>query len=130
MASAMTRFSFDDRPSIRYRVHQANVSGGVKGRSRREKLRMLLEPGSERNDRWLRRTSAVLDGVEHVRSGVPDWAYDLAVASAQHQEVRSAYPSNRLRRAPMVLRHAMSGAYQKSARGYKDVLLDLVQPRG
>jgi glycosyltransferase involved in cell wall biosynthesis len=128
MASAMTRFSFDERPSIKYRVHQSNISGGVRGRSNRDKLRMLFEPGGDRNERWLERTQAVLDGIEHVRPNVPDWAYELAVASAHHQRVRSAYPRNRLARAPKVLRHATSGAYRRSARGYKDVLLDLVQP--
>lgn len=130
MASAMEAFAFDDRPSIRYRVHDANVSGGVKPRTRRDKLRMLMEPGGDRNARWLERTQMVLDGVEHVRDRVPDWAYQLALASAHHQRVRAGFPANRLVRAPRVLKHAATGAYGRSARGYKDVVLDLVQPIG
>lgn len=130
LASAMERFGYDERPSVLYRSHGANLSGGAATRTRADKLRMLLEPGGDRNERWHSRTAAVLAGVQSLGSDVPGWAYELAAASARHQEVRARFPVNRALRAPFVLRHAASGAYSRSARGYKDVLLDLVQPVG
>ena len=128
MAAAMTAFGFDDQPSIQYRVHGTNNSGGVQARTTMDKLRMLVVPGEGRNARLLDRADAVLDAIETLRSRVPDWVYDLAQASAEHQHARANFPRNRLRRAPKVLRHAATGAYGRSARGSKDVLLDLFQP--
>jgi Glycosyl transferase family 2 len=129
LAAAMMGFAIDDRPAIRYRVHRSNASGGVRRRTRLEKFRMLLEPGGERNATLLARTEAVLAGVEAIRDRVPDWAYDLAAGSAQHERVRTSYPTNRILRAGHVMREARTGAYERFARGRKDVLLDLVQPR-
>ncbi len=130
LAAATGGVALDERPGLRYRTHPANVSGGVRRRTAGEKLRMLREPGGDRNARLLARAGALVDGLDALRPHVQDWAYDLAVDNLRHEQARSRYPRNRLLRAPYVLRTAAGGAYDRLARGRKDVLLDLLQPAG
>ncbi|WP_196250750.1 glycosyltransferase [Cellulomonas sp. JZ18] len=130
LAAATGGVALDERPGLRYRTHPTNTSGGVRRRGVGEKLRMLREPGGERNARLLARAEALVAGLDAIRPHVQDWAYELAVDNLRHERVRSRYPRNRLLRAPHVLRTASGGAYDRLARGRKDVLLDLLQPIG
>jgi hypothetical protein len=130
MAAAMTRFLYDERQTIKYRVHASNTTGGVRQRSASEKWQMLFEHGAARNARLLARAEDVLEGVRALGDEVPSWVRQLAEESARHERTRAAYPHNRVRRLPHVIKEASSGAYARSARGNKDVLLDLLQPLG
>ncbi|WP_028047319.1 glycosyltransferase [Cellulomonas sp. URHE0023] len=120
--------ALDARPGLQYRVHQSNLGGGVHRRGLAEKTRMLFAPGSDRNRRLLAQSEMLMTGLQAVRPHVADWAFDLAQERLRHQRVRSGLPVNRLRRAPVVLREARTGAYGRVSRGRKDILLDLVQP--
>lgn len=128
LAGAMQGVALDERPGLRYRVHRANLSGGVRKRSPWEKLRMLRVPGARRNAVLLDRAQALVDGLDAVRPRVADWAYDLATENLRYQQARARFPRNRVLRAPHVIRQAGSGTYGRLGRGSKDVLLDLVQP--
>jgi len=130
LAGAMGGLVLEERPGLRYRTYPGNSSGGVRRRSRREKLAMLMAPGGRRNERLLARARALVDGLDAVRPLVADWAYELAQAKLRHETARAAYPRHRVARAPFVVREAALGAYSRFGRGRKDVLLDLVQPAG
>ena len=120
----------DVRPGLQYRVHRSNLGGGVRKRGLAEKARMLLAPGAERNRRRLAQSEALVAGLVAIRPHIADWTLDLAQEQLRHRRVRDGLPVNRIRRAPVVLREARTGAYGRVSRGRKDVLLDLVQPLG
>lgn len=128
LGAACGHLTFDDRPSIKYRMHTSNSSGGVRRRGAREKLAMLTKAGGERNEKLLLQSRSLLAGIDAMGGRIRPWARDLAAANLRHEEVRSRYPSNRVLRVPFVLREAATGRYGRLARGRKDVLLDLLQP--
>ncbi|MCU1570379.1 MAG: putative glycosyltransferase [Naasia sp.] len=128
LAAATGHLAFDDRPSIKYRMHGSNSSGGVRRRGRGEKLTMLMRPGGARNEKLLVQARSLMAGIDAMGDRVIPWARDLAAANLKHEEARSRFPKNRVLRAPFVLREATTGAYARLARGRKDVLLDLLQP--
>lgn len=129
LAAAAGHLGFDDRPTIQYRMHGSNSSGGVRRRGFREKLALLTKPAAARNDRLLVQAKSLVAGIDALGDRIPTWARELAKANLQHEQARSTFPRNRIVRAPFVLREAASRRYSTLGRGQKDVLQDLLQPK-
>lgn len=128
LSAAISGYSYDHRPSIQYRVHGKNESGGVRRRGLVEKFELLRVPGNERNQRLLARATNLAKAADDLGDAVAEDSKVLLRDSMAFQEWRVALPKNRLVRAPHVLRQARTDKYARFGRGRKDVLLDLVQP--
>ena len=126
VAASMGGLGFMPDPQLDYRQHSSNEAGV--GRSTGQRAGMLLQSGTSRNERLLRRARQLCEQLEALGPRVPPHRLALAEAKLAHERRRSRMPRNRLLRAAPVLSMAATGAYGRLARGRKDVLLDLVQP--
>ena len=128
VAAGMGRLSFLEEPLLQYRQHSSNKQG-VRRRSAREKAGMLLAVGNGRNERLQARAAVLVERLSGLGALVPPQNLTLANAKLRHESARARLPRNRFLRALPVLRAAGSGAYARFARGRKDIVLDLIQPR-
>jgi glycosyltransferase involved in cell wall biosynthesis len=128
IASALDSLGFLDESLVDYRQHGGNQIG-VHERDLREKLGMLFADGDERNHRMESRAQSLARQLKRLGPQVPERYKAMAFDKLAHELARQAFPTNRLLRAFRVAQEAHSGRYSNFARGRKDILLDLVQPR-
>jgi hypothetical protein len=128
IAAALGGIGFYPEPLVDYRQHAQNQIG-VQRRSLRRKLGMLLEEGTRRNKRQLSRAEVLVERIDALGDLVPDHNRELAMAKLRHESARVRMPANRALRVMPVLREFATGGYSQFARGRKDVLLDVMQPR-
>jgi hypothetical protein len=127
VAAGMGGLGFMADPQLDYRQHSSNKAGV--GRSTGQRAGMLLTSGTSRNARLVRRAEQLCEQLEELGPRVAPHRLALAEAKLAHERRRSRMPRNRLLRAAPVLSAAATGSYGRFARGRKDILLDLVQPR-
>lgn len=116
---------FMDEPLIDYRQHGGNQIGARK-LSLLGKVRRMLEPRRERNERLVLAFEALLERLE--RLPVSETVLRTAREKALHERVRNELPEGRLLRIAPIVREVRSGRYALSGRGWPDVARDLLQP--
>lgn len=108
-----------------YRQHGANEIGverlGIAG-----KVRRMLEPGAERNQRLLARAKQLAERISALSTTA---ARTAAVGEKlAHEQVRSGLGRRRLARVMPVIRELGTGRYRAFGRGAADAVRDLLQP--
>jgi glycosyltransferase involved in cell wall biosynthesis len=116
---------FDQRPLVRYRQHGANQIGAAR-------LSVSEAGGRLRESRrdFFARKAARNTALSDLVALAPSWFHtpekDVLVGKLEHDEWRSQLPPARLQRVLLVLSRSVSGHYGRFARGYLDVLRDLL----
>lgn len=113
-------------PLIDYRQHERNQVGATR-LSALGKVRRVLEPGVERNQRLLQRAMSLLDRFE-VMEAVPRERVEAVRDKLQHERVRHDLRPHRLSRIRSVVSELRSGRYARFGRGLPDAVRDLLQP--
>ncbi len=112
---------------IDYRQHDANQIG-VRRASFAVKLRRLVEPRGQRNERLLARAESLVDRVASREDAFSPSALAVAEAKLHHEQARSALPVWRVRRLIPIVRESVRGGYGAYGWGMQDALRDLLQP--
>jgi glycosyltransferase involved in cell wall biosynthesis len=116
---------FDERPLVRYRQHGGNQIGAAH-------LSVSEAGGRLRESRrdFFARKAARNTALSDLVALAPSWLHtpkkDVLVGKLEHDEWRSQLPPARLQRVLPVLSRSVSGHYGRFARGYLDVLRDLL----
>lgn len=125
IASSQRGLVFLDQPLIRYRQHGSNEIG-AKRTDFDEAATRLREPRSQFFARKLLRNQ----GIDRLVASAPSWlseeSKDLLRRKVAFDLWRSAVPQSRLHRVVPVLSAWARGHYGRFARGYLDVIRDLV----
>ena len=116
---------FDQRPLVRYRQHGANQIGAAR-LSVSEAGGRLRESRRDFFARKAARNTALSDRVALAPSWLHTPEKDALMGKLEHDEWRSQLPPARLQRVLPVLSRSVSGHYGRFARGYLDVLRDLL----
>jgi glycosyltransferase involved in cell wall biosynthesis len=116
---------FDQRSLVRYRQHGANQIGAAR-LSVSEAGGRLRENRQDFFDRKAARNTALSDLVALAPSWLHTPAKHALIGKLEHDEWRSQLPPARLQRVFPVLSRSVSGHYGRFARGYLDVLRDLL----
>lgn len=114
-------------PLVDYRQHGANQIGARKldWGTRWARLR---EPRTERNARLLVRAASLAERLEALGPLVAEQRLVDAREKLEHERIRSALPTSRLRRIPAVVAEWSTGRYRRHGLGVQDVVRDLLQP--
>ena len=116
---------FDQKSLVRYRQHGANQIGAAR-------LSVSEAGGRLRESRrdFFARKAARNTALSDLVALAPSWLHtpekDVLVGKLEHDEWRSQLPPARLQRVLPVLSRSVSGHYGRFARGYLDVLRDLL----
>lgn len=125
IAASRRGLVFVDQPLIRYRQHGSNEIG-AKRTDFDEASTRLREPRSQFFARKLVRNQ----GIDRLVASAPSWlseeSKELLHRKVDFDQWRSAVPESRLRRVVPVLTAWARGQYGRFARGYLDVIRDLV----
>jgi glycosyltransferase involved in cell wall biosynthesis len=116
---------FDQRSLVRYRQHGANQIGAAR-LSVSEAGGRLRESRQDFFARKAARNTALSDLVALAPSWLHTPAKHALIGKLEHDEWRSQLPPARLQRVLPVLSRSVSGHYGRFARGYLDVLRDLL----
>jgi hypothetical protein len=116
---------FDQRPLVRYRQHGANQIGAAR-LSVSEAGGRLRESRQDFFARKAARNTALSDLVALAPSWLHTPAKHALIGKLEHDEWRRQLPPARLQRVLPVLARSVSGHYGRFARGYLDVLRDLL----
>jgi hypothetical protein len=116
---------FDQRSLVRYRQHGANQIGAAR-LSFSEAGGRLRESRQDFFTRKAARNTALSDLVALAPSWLHTPAKHALIGKLEHDEWRSQLPPARLQRVLPVLSRSVSGHYGRFARGYLDVLRDLL----
>ena len=115
-----------DRELIDYRQHGANQIGVAEPTLRRKSHR-VFEPRGDRLVQLAERSAILAQRLERLLGRGA--TLDLAVAKAEFEKARAAYPRARVRRVLPVVKNWVAGDYGRFAsQGGLDVVRDLVQP--
>jgi glycosyltransferase involved in cell wall biosynthesis len=126
VGAATARIDLTTERLVEYRQHGENEIG-VRKLSVVGKFRRMIEPGSERSARLLRRASSLVDRL----ADSPDVAQvrrNAITEKLAHERARSALSEHRLLRLVPVLRELQTGRYSRFGRGPSDAVRDLLQP--
>ena len=126
VAAALEAIDVIGEQLIDYRQH-GNNEIGAGTLSFTGKLRRMLEPRTDRNRRLLERSVSLAERF----ASMPEIADGFTAAAAdklEHEKVRSALPTARIRRLPAVFRELQTGRYSRFGRGAADAVRDLLQP--
>jgi glycosyltransferase involved in cell wall biosynthesis len=116
---------FDQRPLVRYRQHGANQIGAAR-LSVSEAGGRLRESRRDFFSRKAARNTALSDLVALAPSWLRAPEKHALIGKLEHDEWRRQLPPARLQRVLPVLARSVSGHYGRFARGYLDVLRDLL----
>lgn len=126
IAAATGEIDWLPQQLVDYRQHGTNQIG-VTAPTLRYKVKRVLEPRGDRNQRLAERSVELVRRL--VALGVPDSAVTLAEHKSEFEAARAALPAARLARVARIVRLARAGEYaQFASKGNADILRDLLQP--